>query len=146
MLGFPIVLEVIDPTAEVDMERNTYDECVAQILADCDSAMKYLPLAHRDFIYPSGTDLTFLGGKYWNRFDDMAVNAIKASVYLTWASPRFNPGNLVARWDSAAKISKKIIDFKITVDQIASTNSFSPAQCCCIYKSKLTGNSFLYPL
>ena len=126
MLGFPIVLEPLDPTADIDIPRNTYDECVAQILADCDSAMKYLPLAHRDFIYPSGTDLTFLGGKYWNRFDDMAVNAIKANVYLTWASPRFNPGNLVARWDSAAKISKKIIDFKLTVDQIASNNSFRP--------------------
>jgi hypothetical protein len=126
MLGFPIVTEPIDVTANTDLARNTYDECVAQIIADCDSAMKYLPLAHRDFLYPTGTDLTFLGGKYWNRFDDIGVMAVKANVYLTWASPRFNPGNLVARWDSAAKISKKIIDFKINVDQIASANSFRP--------------------
>lgn len=126
MLGFPIITEPIDVTAEVNYARNTYDECVAQILQDCDSAMKYLPLAHRDFLYPAGTDLNFLGGKYWNRFDDVAVMGIKANVYLTWASPRFNPGNLVARWDSAASNSKKIIDFKLTVDNIASNNSFRP--------------------
>lgn len=127
LLGFPIVTTPIDVTDEVNIARNTYDECVAQILADCDSAMKYLPLAHRDFLYPTGTDLSFLGGKYWNRFDDIAVLAVKANVFLTWASPRFNPTNAVARWDSAAKVSKRIIDFKILTDQIASTNSFRPA-------------------
>jgi len=28
--------------------------------------------------------------------------AIKANVYLTWASPRFNEADDLARWDSAA--------------------------------------------
>ena len=124
MLGFPIVTEPIDVTADINMARNTYDECVAQIFKDCDSATYYLPLAHRDFIWPAGTNLSYLGGKYWGRFDDVAVWGIKANVYLTWASPRFNPGNDVVRWDSAARISKRIIDFKINVDQIASGNSF----------------------
>ena len=126
MLGFPIITDVIDPYSEINYERNTYDECVAQIIRDCDSAMKYLPLAHRDFLYPAGTDLTFLGGKYYYRFDDIAVWAIKANLYLTWASPRFNPTNIVARWDSAANYSKKLIDFKINVDQISSSSSFRP--------------------
>ncbi|MFN8242110.1 MAG: RagB/SusD family nutrient uptake outer membrane protein [Bacteroidales bacterium] len=126
MLGYPIVLEPIDVTAQTNLARDTYDACVARIIQDCDSALYYLPLAHRDFLYPAGTDLNYLGGKYWNRFDDVAVWAIKANLYLTWASPRFNSANVVARWDSAAKYSKKIIDFKITVDQVASTNSFRP--------------------
>jgi len=127
MLGFPIVTDVIDVYSEINYSRDTYDDCVAQILADCDSAMKYLPLAYRDFLYPTGTDITFLGGKYWNRFDDIATMGIKANVYLTWASPRFNPGDVVARWDSAAKYSQKIINFKLTTDNIASGNSFRPA-------------------
>jgi hypothetical protein len=127
LLGFPIVKDVIDVYSVINYTRNTYDECVAQIIADCDSAMKYLPLAHRDFLYPGGTDLTCLGGKYWNRFDDIAVMGIKANVYLTWASPRFNPNNVVARWDSAARNAQKIINFKLTVDNIASANSFRPA-------------------
>jgi hypothetical protein len=126
MLGFPIITDVISVNDEINYARNTYDECVHQILTDCDSAMKYLPLAHRDFLYPSGTDLNYLGGRYWDRFDDIATMGIKANVYLTWASPRFNTGNVTARWDSAAHIAKKIIDFKINVDHVASGNSFRP--------------------
>jgi hypothetical protein len=127
MLGFPIITDVIDPYSEINYARNTYDECVAQIIADCDSAIKYLPLAHRDFLYLSATDKAYLGGRYWNRFDDTGVWAIKANVYLTWASPRFNTtGDPENRWDSAAVYAKKIIDFKIIVDNIASANSFRP--------------------
>jgi hypothetical protein len=126
MLGFPIIKDVIGVNDEINYARDSYDDCIKQIITDCDSAMKYLPLAHRDFLYPAGTDLSYLGGKYWNRFDDIAVMGIKANVYLTWASPRFNPSNDVARWDSAARYAQKIINFKLTVDNIASANSFRP--------------------
>jgi starch-binding outer membrane protein, SusD/RagB family len=127
MLGFPIVTTVLDVNDEINLARNTYDECVQQILADCDSAMKYLPLAHRNNLYPDGTDLNYLGGKYWGRFDDIATLGIKTNVFLTWASPRFNPGNDVSRWDSAAKNAQKIVNFKLITDNIASNNSFRPA-------------------
>jgi hypothetical protein len=130
MLGFPIIIAPISVTDEINYARNTYDECVHQIIADCDSAMFYLPLAYRDFLYttlpPPYNDLTYQGGKYWGRFDDVAVWGIKANVYLTWASPRFNTGSDLARWDSAARWSQKIINFKLTVDQVASANSFRP--------------------
>jgi hypothetical protein len=130
MLGFPIIIAPISVTDEINYARNTYDECVHQIIADCDSAMFYLPLAYRDFLYttlpPPYNDLTYQGGKYWGRFDDVAVWGIKANVYLTWASPRFNTGSDLARWDSAARWSQKIINFKLTVDQVASANSFTP--------------------
>ncbi|MDO9341259.1 MAG: RagB/SusD family nutrient uptake outer membrane protein [Bacteroidales bacterium] len=126
MLGFPIVTDVMGVNDEINYARNTYDDCVKQIIADCDSAIKYLPLAHRNFLYPTGTDLSYLGGKYWGRFDDIATMGIKANVYLTWASPRFNPGKVVARWDSAARYAQKIINFKLTIDNIASANSFRP--------------------
>ncbi len=106
MLGFPIVTDVFLATDEVNVARNTYDECVAQILRDCDSAYKYLPIAHRDFLVPAD-DRSYAGGKYWNRFDGISMKAIKANVYLTWASPRFNPGGDLARWDSAASNAKR---------------------------------------
>jgi hypothetical protein len=51
--------------------------------------------------------------------------SIKSQLYLTWASPRFNPENQIARWDSAAVNAKKVIDFKLTKDNIA--GGFSPA-------------------
>jgi starch-binding outer membrane protein, SusD/RagB family len=127
MLGFPIITDVFGANDVVDVARNTYDECVAQILADCDSAYKYLPIAHRDYLVPNAADRTYAGGKYWGRFDGISMKALKSIVYLTWASPRFNTGNVVARWDSAASNAMKVINFKMTVDVVSgNANSFSP--------------------
>ena len=127
MLGFPIVKEVYGTDDVVNLARNTYDECVAQILADCDSAYKYLPIAHRDYLVPVVADRVYAGGKYWGRFDGISAKAMKALTYLTWASPRFNPGNVTARWDSAASNAMKVINFKMTTDVVpGNTSSFSP--------------------
>ena len=112
MKGFPIVLEPLDITKKIDLARNSYDDCVRQILADCDSAYKYLPIAYRDFLV-SGS-LTYAGSKYWGRLDGITTRAIKALVYLTWASPRFNPGGVKERWDSCAKYARQVIDFKLS--------------------------------
>jgi len=135
MLGFPIVTQVYGTNDVVDVARNTYDECVAQILADCDSAYFYFlknsPLcgmANRDYLVPDANNRQYAGGKYWGRFDGISVRALKALVYLTWASPRFNPQNLTARWDSAAKNAMIVIDFKMTKDVVAgNNNSFNKA-------------------
>jgi starch-binding outer membrane protein, SusD/RagB family len=114
ILGFPIITQPISVTDQVDYARNTYEECVKQIAADCDSAIKYLPIAHRDYLVSSSSDLVYSGGQYWSRFDGITMYAIKSNMYLTWASPRFNPDNVLARWDSAAFNAKKVIDFKLT--------------------------------
>ncbi|MCE5348207.1 MAG: RagB/SusD family nutrient uptake outer membrane protein [Bacteroidales bacterium] len=124
MLGYPIILEPYETTGNIDLARNSYDECVKQIIDDCDSAYKYLPIAHRDFLVTNTADKVYAGGKYWGRFDGITTRAIKAMVYLTWASPRFNPGNDISRWDSAAVNAKKVIDFKLTVDNVK--NGFNP--------------------
>lgn len=124
LLGVPIVTEPIDPNGEINFERDTYDNCVKQIIADCDSAYKYLPIAHRDYLVPVTADRAYAGGRYWGRFDGISTRALKAIVYLTWASPRFNPGNVTARWDSAAFNAKKVIDFKLTRDGVQ-TNGFN---------------------
>jgi len=124
MLGYPIVLEPLSVTDPTNIPRNTYDECVKQILADCDSAYKYLPIAHRNYLVPNIVDRAYAGSRYWGRFDGITTRAIKSLVYLTWASPRFNPGNDVARWDSAASNAKKVMDFKLKVDNV--TSGFNP--------------------
>ena len=126
ILGIPLVLEPIDITNEINLARNTYDECVQQIISDCDSAIKYLPIAHRDFLVPNIADRAYAGGRYWGKLDGITVKAIKSNVYLTWASPLFNPGNLTSRWDSAAANAKKVIDFKLNVDGIV-LGGFNPA-------------------
>jgi hypothetical protein len=128
LLGFPIVKEPLDAFNEINMERNTYDECVKQIIQDCDSALKYLPIAHRDYIYNAAylsDKKDFLGSVNWNRVDGMTMYAIKAMTYLNWASKRFNPANDLSRWDSVAKYAAKVMTFK----QAASPNGdgYNPA-------------------
>ncbi|MDR2473346.1 MAG: RagB/SusD family nutrient uptake outer membrane protein [Tannerella sp.] len=125
MLGVPVLLEPVEIEAAKDLVRNSYDDCVKRIIADCDSAYKYLPIANRDFLVTNVIDKAYAGSRYWGRFDGITTVALKAIVYLTWASPRFNPSNDVSRWDSAAVNAKKVIDFKLTVDNV--TNGFNPA-------------------
>ena len=115
LLGFPILTEPVKEWGE-GFTRNSYDECVAQILADCDSAYKYLPLAHRDFLVAEANDLTVLGSRNWGRMDGITTVALKALVYQTWASPRFNPTGDKTRWQMAAKYAKEVMDFKKNVD------------------------------
>ena len=115
MLGFPILTEPVKDWSK-GFARASYDDCVAQILADCDSAYKYLPLAHRDFLVSSAEDLTVLGSRNWGRIDGISTVAIKALVYQTWASPRFNPQGDISRWQKAAQYAKEVMDFKKNVD------------------------------
>ena len=92
LLGFPIVLEPVD-VFDADagsFERATYEQCVEQILKDCDSALVYLPAANRDWL---AEDISVQGAVRWHRFDGLAVKALKAMTYLQWASPAFNPEN-----------------------------------------------------
>lgn len=115
LLGFPIVTEPLNSSEEINIERNTYDDCVKQIIADCDSALKYLPIAHRDYLYTAAylsDKKDFLGAVNWNRVDGLTMYSIKAMTYLSWASKRFNPDNITARWDSAAKYAAKVMNFK----------------------------------
>ena len=115
LLGFPIVLEPID-VFDADagsFERASYDQCVEQILRDCDSALVYLPAANRDWL---AKDVSVEGAVRWHRFDGIAVKALKAMTCLQWASPAFNPENDPKRWNEAARYAAEVMDFKLTQD------------------------------
>lgn len=148
LLGFPIVLEPVAPEERnINIKRNTYEECVKQILADVDSAQKYLPIAHRDFLVEDSKELLYSGGKCWGRMDGITMTALKANLYLTWASPRFNPENDVDRWDLAAINAKKVIDFKLSVDNVNNgfnyskgVNWFNPNFQGIVFSSRYTQN------
>ena len=127
MLGFPIITSPVDITQPNNYPRDTYENCARQIITDCDSALKYLPIVYRDFLYNAPSQLRlkpYLGSILWGRMDGLTVKALKARLYLTWASPAFNTTNNVALWDSAAKYSKQVIDIKMTVDNVA--GGFNP--------------------
>ncbi len=126
LLGYPLILEPLriwemgpEEIAALDIRRASYEDCVKQIVADCDSAYKHLPLAHRDFLVTDPSELTVLGSQNWGRMDGITTRAIKALVYLTWASPRFNPEADQTRWQKAAELAKEVIDYKMNVDNVS---------------------------
>ncbi|MDR1272939.1 MAG: RagB/SusD family nutrient uptake outer membrane protein, partial [Odoribacteraceae bacterium] len=156
LLGFPILTEPVNVAnmtpeeinSQLNFSRDTYEDCVRRIIADCDSAYKYLPIAHRDFLVPSTEDRLVLGAQNWGRLDGISTVAIKALVYLTWASPRFNETGDPSRWELAARFAKEVIDFKMTVDNVTNgftvrraVNWFDPNNPCIIFASRpKTGN------
>ena len=105
----PVAAENFDNKALV---RPSYDESVKQILADCDSALKYLPPANRDQ-YLQGEAFHVTGAIRYRALDAVSIKALKARVLLTWASPAFNPAGDKTRWENAARAAKEVIDFKL---------------------------------
>lgn len=120
LLGVPLMTEPVDDAYNTTMNwaRNTYSECIAQIQADCDSAYLYLPIAHRDFLMEQSTDKGCAGSMFWGCMDGITTRAILAQMYLTYASPLFNPDNDLSRWEKAATYAKEVIDFKLNVDNV----------------------------
>lgn len=106
----PTKFDDIDPA---NLQRDSYDDCVAQILKDCDSALVYLPKMYRDAI---SQNLGVTGGAAFHRLDQLSVLTIKALTYMQWASPAFNPQGDVTRWEKAADAAAKAIAMKMEVD------------------------------
>ena len=84
-LGYPIITRT--PTQEkldnvMGLKRNTYQECVQQIVADIDTAVAYLPVKYSGNVAITG--ITELG-----RGDDQAALALKSRVLLYGASPAY---------------------------------------------------------
>jgi starch-binding outer membrane protein, SusD/RagB family len=101
--GITLATRVFERDEELNLPRNTYQQCVNQIVADCDSAASMLP---------EWTDawVTSLRG----RATKTAAMALKSRMLLYAASPLNNPTNDIAKWQLAADAAKAFIDFNGT--------------------------------
>ena len=95
MLGYPIVTRVLKVDEDLNLARNTYMESVRQIVNDCDSAAKYLPLEYK------GTNAV-LGQTMNGRANGIAALALKARTLLYAASPAYNQAGDIQLWEEAA--------------------------------------------
>lgn len=100
--GIIVVTHVPGTDDELDLPRNTFDETVAQIIRDCDSAAKTLPLSPLQY-----------GAGDRGRATKAAALALKARTLLYAASPLHNPDNDTERWREAAETAKELIDLKV---------------------------------
>jgi starch-binding outer membrane protein, SusD/RagB family len=94
--GVPLMLTAGTPE-EAIIPRNTYDECVAQIVKDCDESAAVLPVV---------TPAADLG-----RATKVAALSVKARILLYFASPLNNSGNAQDRWVNAANAAKAVMAF-----------------------------------
>lgn len=86
-LGYPIAMHFISEEQAAGMtsfERNTYQECAQQIIADCDTAIHYLPLSY------TGSD-PVVGVTEVGRATQTAAAALKSRMAVYAASPAYQP-------------------------------------------------------
>ncbi|WP_199140540.1 RagB/SusD family nutrient uptake outer membrane protein [Pedobacter sp. ASV12] len=96
--GVPLIGDrVFSFTDDLNLPRNSYDECVNYIVSECDAVM---PLLRKDPI-----DNTNLG-----RATQGAAMALKARMLLYAASPLYNTQNDLTKWTKAADAAKAIMD------------------------------------
>jgi hypothetical protein len=98
--GVPLVLKTLpvigDATKLADaLPRATTTQTFNQIVADLDTAIKYLPNNWPAVDY--------------GRITKGAAQAFLGRVLLTWASPQFNPNNDMSRWQAAYQASTDAI-------------------------------------
>ena len=110
--GYPISLHTEEIDETLYRPRNTLDECVAQIVADLDSAAEMLPALWDE--------------ENWHRANRMFAQALKSRVLLYYASPLYqgdfwsfglNKGEVgdVNRWVRAADAAREAINNNVSV-------------------------------
>jgi len=101
--GVPLITKLITPEEANNMERTSFDECVAFISNECDTVAKKLPISY------GSTYNTETG-----RVPRAAAYALKSRVLLYAASKLHNPENNIEKWKLAARAAKQLMDSAFT--------------------------------
>lgn len=119
--GVPLLKKTLDPNADVNIPRDTFEDCIDFIVEECEKAIPYLPEQET--------------AARWGRASQVAARALKSRVLLYAASDLFNGPNVVGednkitgygsysakRWETAAQAAFDIIEnhYPGTVDLYA---------------------------
>ena len=114
LLGVPIHLTSEDGSSDFNKPRNSFKECIDQIMADFDEAMKYLPEEYGDvsegnvpakYAQIGGTADEYnraFGKLQRGKIDGRMIAAIRAQVALFAASPAYASANAMT-YEQAAQ-------------------------------------------
>ncbi len=111
LLGVPMVMN----TDKTQLERKSYQECLDLVLSDLRTAIDILPDQYKDVQtggegYSAADYNNVYGKAVYNRMNGRVAKMIRSRVLLQAASPAFNPGNDVAKWQAAADAAAEVID------------------------------------
>ena len=93
--GVPYIKRVLTANEDMDLPRDTYDDCIQWLCDDLDSAAFNLPVQ-----FPASE---------FGRPEKGAAMAIKARALLYAASPLNNPANSADKWIKAAEASYAVM-------------------------------------
>lgn len=115
LYGVPLRLE---PTDATNIDRNSiyrtpFEDCMQQIINDCDSALVYLHYNHRDYPEDAPQAVAVTGSARFKTLDQIAIYGLKAMTYLFWASPAFNVDNNPELWRKAAYYASLVMKHKL---------------------------------
>lgn len=122
LLGVPIVNEPETPTSNFNKPRNTFQECVDQILSDAEQALQLLPLDYKKFSQSdiperytgiegiTVTQYERVNGEHMRgRISGRIVEAIRAQAALLAASPAYSQGTNIT-WEAAANYAAQVLN------------------------------------
>ena len=101
LMGVPIHLTSENSSSDFNLPRNTFKECIDQIMADFDEALKYLPEQYGDvtagnvpakYAQMGADDSEYnraFGNNHRGKIDGRIIAAFKAQVALFAASPAY---------------------------------------------------------
>lgn len=113
LMGVPIHLSSEDSKSDFNLPRNTFKECVDQIMSDFDEALKYLPEQYVDvdengvpakYVQQGATNDTYnhaLGSIHRGKIDGRIISAFKAQLAIMAASPAYASANVMSYEDAA---------------------------------------------
>ena len=122
LLGVPIVNTPENANSNFNQPRNTFQECIDQIMNDANTALGLLPLDYGDVVeanipekyktlgVTNAGDYNRVNGNIMRgRITARIVEAIKAQVALLAASPAYSAGTNVT-WATAADNAAIVLD------------------------------------
>ena len=113
LMGVPIHLSSENSKSDFNLPRNTFKECVDQIMSDFDEALKYLPEQYVDvdengvpakYVQLGATNDTYnhaLGSIHRGKIDGRIISAFKAQLAIMAASPAYASANVMSYEDAA---------------------------------------------
>ena len=126
LMGVPIHLKSEDQYSDFNLPRNTFKECVDQIMRDFDEALTYLPATFGDVSakdvpakYAGATDAEYnraFGNMQRGKIDGNIIAAFKAQVAIFAASPAYQSGGAMT-YEQAARYAANYLNIRGGLDK-----------------------------
>jgi hypothetical protein len=123
LLGVPIINDPENPKSDFNKPRNTFQECIDQILWDAEQALELLPLDYKENFTAADIPARYAniegitptlyervnGLHMRGRISARIVEAIRAQVALLAASPAYSEGTDMT-WATAANYAAQVLN------------------------------------